>query len=189
MKKILCIAVCCALVFLSVYMEDKGYRGSLAAAGIVVLLCSLLKTARVQLRIVGALSFVLGALILFFVGVHGKQTGDRVELLSPLYFHSLGCYENVDTVELAGAYDVWYSLYSPRYSRFYILHCGDNDELWNKFRCIISVQGELKVEKKDLGHGELDVIRSEGKLYDLYGDEIQDGYHARTVDKTPPDIL
>lgn len=37
MKKILCIAVCCALVLLSIYLEDKGYRGSFAAAGIVVL--------------------------------------------------------------------------------------------------------------------------------------------------------
>ncbi len=188
-KNFFYIALCCVLLFVSIYLEDKGYRGCLAAAGIVILLlCSVLKSIRPQLRIVGALCFVLGALI-FFVGIHGKQAGDRVELLSPLYFHSLGFYDKVDTVSLAGAYDVWYSQYSPRFSKFYILHRGDNDELWNKYRLIISVRGELKVVKKDLGHGKLDVIISEGKLYDLYGNEIRDGYHAHTVDKTPPDIL
>ena len=145
---------------------------------------------RIQLRIAGAFCFVFGLLLLFFVGIHLKEDGNRVEIQSPLYIHSHGYYDRVKIIKLAGAYTVLYNIYEPNFREYYILQRQDTFELWNKYRRVLSDRGNLKVINMDFGHGPLNVIqRSDGRVFDLYGDEVRDGYHARTIDRTPPDIL
>lgn len=190
MKKLLFSSALGCSVLSFIYLEDS-YRGSLAAGGLVMLLLSMFfKTSRIQLRIAGAITLIFGVVVVISVGVHTKIQTGRVELVSPLYIHSYGYFDKVDTFQLAGAYTVFYNIYEPAFKEYYIFQRHDTFELWNRYRRVLSHRGDLKVMKQDFDHGPLNVIKtSDGRVFDLYGNEIREGYHAHTIDRTPPDDI
>ena len=184
------------LVSLVLYVEDY-HRGMLFLIGVIALLTAKLISYLTDVKQkclvrFGTIASISGFFLALGVGVHVRQFGDTIEIVSPFYTHSLAKGERIDTVSLASSYEVYYFSYEPYREDFYVLHNKDSCELWNKYRRILSAK-EFSFVDKDWWHGNLQVVKIKGddgiSFYDLYGRNInEDDYRPHLIDRTPPDI-
>lgn len=170
------IAVCVTLAaMLLIYLSD-GYGGHLK-----------------HVVKFGIFAYICGFILFIGVGVHVRKNADSVEIVSPFYSHSLGIFDNIDTISPAIAYEVYYNSYTPYRQELYLVYHQDSCDVWNKYRRLLTNKGDITFEKRDFGHGLLDVAKcSDGEktyLYDLYsGRIIGEDFRPHLIDRTPPDI-
>lgn len=182
-----------AILLGQVYCEDY-HRGSMFIVGVLLILIAKFVACWKNHLIILAITSISVCFWAIGMGVHVRKDSNTIEIMSPFYTHSLAKGERIDTVRLASAYEVYYFNYKPYREDFYVLHTNIGScELWNNYRRILTAK-ELTFVDKDLGHGNLQVVKIKNNgggitLYDLYGRDINEkGYRPHLVDMTPPDI-
>ena len=193
-QSIIYIAILLGLV----YGEDYN-RGLMFVVGILLILSAKFLAYWIDEKLthlmrLGTIASISGFFLALGVGVHVRKDSNIIEIMSPFYTHTLAQGKCIDTISLASAYEVYYFSYEPYREDFYVLHTNsDSCELWNAYRRIL-IAKELSFVDKDLGHGNLQVVKIKNNsggitLYDLYGRDISDkNFRPHLIDRTPPDI-
>lgn len=158
---------------------------------IIVILQCMDESSKIHtdLQIYGCIYYGLFFYWLIFAAIHLKHIdASHVALYSPLLWHKIDEGEKVDTLSLRSHVDCEYYSHTEHVEVFYFLTVRDSIHIYNRFDLKMKIPKRHSIIQQPYYGGVLvDLIQTEGCVYSLDGELIDENWRPRIHDITPID--
>lgn len=137
---------------------------------------------RREILVIGTINFAVFITYVFFARIHAQNTGDHVDLYSPLYTHKIEVCERIDTISLCTSLEANFDDYSGKMEDFYFLTRADADStiIYNRLRKVMAINGEYEIIQRPFHGVMVNLIRVNNGVYSF------DGTRVNTITWVPP---
>lgn len=141
-----------------------------------------------DLKVYGWIYYVLFFCYLLFGTIHVRNLdSNHVAVYSPLW-QKIEEGEAIDTIKLRCGVECYYFDYSEDYEDYYFLQVNDSIHVYNRLSMVMSIQKDKYSIIQRLYYGvPVDLIKSDGNIYSLEGDLVDENWKPRIHDTTPID--